>query len=74
MKIPDNIHTLNCELCGGGHREEHIILCDRCDRGCHLFCLNPPLTGVPDGHWVRSGIYHAASKPLQNVHSGCHMG
>ena len=50
--MPDNIFTLNCELCKGGHHEAKIILCDQCDRGCHLFCLNPPLEEVPEGHWV----------------------
>ena len=44
--------TLNCELCKGGHHEEKIILCDRCDRGCHLFCLSPPLEQVPEGEWL----------------------
>lgn len=48
-QVPANIMTLMCELCGGGQREEAIILCDACDRGCHMFCLNPPLDAVPDG-------------------------
>lgn len=52
IRVPDNIFTLNCELCKGGHHEEKIILCDRCDRGCHLFCLSPPLDQVPEGEWL----------------------
>ena len=52
IKVPHNIHTLVCELCGGGHHEEQIILCDRCDRGCHMYCLNPPMVVVPAGDWV----------------------
>jgi hypothetical protein len=52
IRVPDNIFTLNCELCKGGHHEEKIILCDRCDRGCHLFCLSPPLEQVPQGEWL----------------------
>ena len=52
IRVPDNIFTLNCELCKGGHHEEKIILCDRCDRGCHLFCLSPPLEQVPEGEWL----------------------
>ena len=52
IKVPANINTLVCELCGGGHKEDTIILCDRCDRGCHLFCLNPPVAAVPEGQWV----------------------
>ena len=50
--MPDNIYTMVCELCKGGHREEKIIICDRCDRGCHLFCLQPPLENVPEGEWI----------------------
>lgn len=50
--MPDNIFTLNCELCKGGHHEEQIILCDRCDKGCHMFCLSPPLQTVPEGEWI----------------------
>ena len=50
--MPHNINTLVCELCGGGHHEEQIILCDRCDRGCHMFCLDPPMIVVPPGEWI----------------------
>lgn len=28
------------------------MLCDRCDRGCHIFCLSPPLETVPEGEWL----------------------
>ena len=52
MKVPHNINTLVCELCGGGHHEEKIILCDGCDRGCHMFCLDPPMLTVPRGDWT----------------------
>ena len=41
-----------CESCRGGHYEDKIILCDRCDRGWHMFCLTPPLKKVPKGDWV----------------------
>ncbi|GFR43615.1 hypothetical protein Agub_g4714, partial [Astrephomene gubernaculifera] len=47
-----DLSTLVCELCSGGHREDQILLCDRCDRGFHLFCLTPPLSAVPEGEWV----------------------
>lgn len=51
-KVPDNISTMVCEKCSGGHSEDKIILCDRCDSGWHLFCVSPPLDNVPDGEWV----------------------
>ena len=52
-RIPTNIDTLLCEICNAGHQEDKIILCDRCDKGFHLFCLSPPLDDVPEGDWVR---------------------
>jgi len=52
IKVPDNIFTMVCEKCKGGHYEDKIILCDRCDKGWHMFCLSPPIETVPDGEWV----------------------
>ncbi|CAI7783834.1 unnamed protein product [Closterium sp. NIES-53] len=40
-----------CERCRGGGHEDQMLLCDRCDRGWHLFCLSPPLSTVPPGTW-----------------------
>ena len=28
-----------------------MLLCDRCNCGFHLYCLDPPLTKVPPGEW-----------------------
>ena len=35
--------TYNCRMCGSGDEEDKILLCDSCDRGFHMFCLQPPL-------------------------------
>uniref|UniRef100_A0A1D2AF40 Uncharacterized protein n=2 Tax=Auxenochlorella protothecoides TaxID=3075 RepID=A0A1D2AF40_AUXPR len=51
-KVPQNIFTMVCEACRGGHAEDRIILCDRCDKGWHLQCLEPPLSSVPVGDWI----------------------
>lgn len=51
-RVPKNIDVLVCELCQGGHHEDQIILCDGCDKGFHMFCLNPPLDTVPAGEWL----------------------
>ncbi|XP_057817430.2 lysine-specific demethylase JMJ17 isoform X1 [Cryptomeria japonica] len=40
-----------CEQCKSGQHEEVMLLCDRCDRGWHVYCLSPPLKGVPQGNW-----------------------
>ncbi|XP_028790840.1 histone-lysine N-methyltransferase ATXR6-like [Neltuma alba] len=47
-----------CEECGSGHSPAKLILCDKCDRGYHLFCLRPILVAVPNGSW----FCHSCSK------------
>lgn len=43
--------TTNCEVCGSGDREDRLLLCDGCDAGYHMECLNPPLNSVPVEEW-----------------------
>ena len=43
----------SCYVCGS-HRptaSNPILLCDACDRECHLKCTSPPLNKVPKGNW-----------------------
>ncbi|XP_014669253.1 PREDICTED: PHD and RING finger domain-containing protein 1-like [Priapulus caudatus] len=40
-----------CELCGRCDREDRLLLCDGCDLGYHLECLDPPLATVPLDEW-----------------------
>ena len=40
-----------CELCGRCDREERMLLCDDCDLGFHIDCLDPPLDSIPAGTW-----------------------
>lgn len=32
-------------------RQSSFMFCDRCDRGWHLYCLDPPLEKTPPGFW-----------------------
>ena len=42
-----------------------MLLCDNCDDGYHTFCLDPPLTEVPEGHWLCPGcIQHGMTPAL----------
>ena len=41
----------HCEICGSGEQNDKMLLCDRCNCGFHMHCLNPPLTTVPVGEW-----------------------
>ncbi|KAF8265161.1 hypothetical protein EI94DRAFT_1736530 [Lactarius quietus] len=42
---------LPCEVCHKNDRGEEMLLCDNCDCGFHMFCLDPKLTTVPRGQW-----------------------
>ena len=42
-----------CQICGKHERDEEVLLeCDRCSRGFHLHCLDPPLDSVPEDEWL----------------------
>lgn len=40
-----------CEICNVGENEDEILLCDGCDRGYHMYCLDPPLSSIPRTEW-----------------------
>ena len=57
---------LPCEICGSSRGEKDMLICDRCDKGFHTYCLEPPLPAVPDGDWfcpVCCGQSPPARKP-----------
>ena len=40
-----------CRICRRGRDEDCLLLCDKCDRGYHTFCLTPPLKSIPKTDW-----------------------
>lgn len=48
---PNNELGQVCEICSTGDNEDAILLCDGCDSGYHMYCLNPPLQTVPKSDW-----------------------
>ena len=53
------IHTFKpifsqLQVCRLGNREDMMLLCDRCDQGYHMYCLDPPLEEVPIEDWFCS--------------------
>ncbi|XP_015896152.3 lysine-specific demethylase JMJ17 isoform X2 [Ziziphus jujuba] len=44
-------HDQICEQCRSGLHGEVMLLCDRCNKGWHIYCLSPPLKQVPLGNW-----------------------
>jgi len=31
--------------------QKKMLLCDQCDLGYHMYCLEPPLNDIPDTKW-----------------------
>ncbi|XP_026187446.1 bromodomain adjacent to zinc finger domain protein 2A [Mastacembelus armatus] len=46
-----SVTKVTCQVCKKGDNDECLLLCDSCDRGCHMYCLRPKITQVPDGDW-----------------------
>ncbi|KAG9441229.1 hypothetical protein H6P81_017083 [Aristolochia fimbriata] len=49
--VKKEVYDQICEQCNSGLHGEVMLLCDRCDKGWHLYCLSPPLEKVPSGNW-----------------------
>lgn len=45
------IECKRCTICGNSENDDKLLFCDDCDRGYHMYCLNPPLTEAPAGDW-----------------------
>lgn len=48
---PSEADFTNCEICGRCDQEETMLLCDGCDAGYHMGCLEPALIEIPEGSW-----------------------
>lgn len=44
----DDEHQEFCRVCKDGGE---LLCCDSCPTAYHTFCLNPPLSEIPDGDW-----------------------
>ncbi|KAK9502140.1 hypothetical protein O3M35_012729 [Rhynocoris fuscipes] len=55
----DDAHQEFCRVCKDGGE---LLCCDSCPSAYHTFCLNPPLTDIPDGDWK---CPRCSAKPLR---------
>uniref|UniRef100_A0A4W5QTD5 E3 ubiquitin-protein ligase UHRF n=1 Tax=Hucho hucho TaxID=62062 RepID=A0A4W5QTD5_9TELE len=46
--LKKNCRWCNCHVCGVKQDPDKQLLCDECDMAFHIYCLNPPLTSLPD--------------------------
>ncbi|VDN24268.1 unnamed protein product, partial [Gongylonema pulchrum] len=45
------IECKSCAICGFSDNDDQLLFCDDCDRGFHLYCLQPRLSRAPEGEW-----------------------
>ena len=53
--------SLHCRVCGRRNRATKMVLCDACNHGYHIWCLDEPLLRVPEEAWKcprHSGMVH----------------
>ena len=43
--------TMVCHVCKSPHDDENMLICDKCDRGFHLYCLCPQMVAIPEHDW-----------------------
>ena len=41
-----------CLICDQGATTDDLLICDACDKGFHMECLDPPLGSLPEGRWI----------------------
>eukprot|EP00887_Chlorella_sp_A99_P003058 scaffold9.g3058.t1 len=58
------MNNTRCQRCHS--LADGMLLCDRCDAGWHIGCLQPPLAAAPPGEWLCPPCERAAA-----VSSGC---
>ncbi|KAM9431401.1 uncharacterized protein ACWYII_018518 [Salvelinus alpinus] len=56
-----SVVKVTCQVCRKGDNDEYLLLCDCCDRGCHMYCLRPKVTQVPEGDWFCPTCFSKAS-------------
>lgn len=49
----EQLDNLPCSICEQNIQDDDdkLLLCDDCNRGFHIFCLNPPLMEIPKEAW-----------------------
>ena len=44
--------SVHCRVCGTRQRATKMVMCETCNQGYHLWCLDQPLLRVPDKAWL----------------------
>jgi len=64
----DPYSNIVCEICKSGSDEHQMLLCDKCEKGYHMYCLRPIVVNIPTHEWICKECSSNDSKgnPKQN--------
>jgi hypothetical protein len=48
------LEDVACRECQSTEDAQNMLLCDECNVGLHLYCDDPPMDSIPEGHWFCS--------------------
>lgn len=48
----NDFDLVGCRYCGFDDDDSNQLVCDLCESQFHMYCLHPPLSGVPKGDWA----------------------
>ena len=48
----DPFRRVSCEVCDIDKDDHLILICDRCHRGYHMYCVRPVIVNVPTDEWL----------------------
>ena len=46
------IECKDCSICDIPGNDDALLFCDTCDKGVHMYCLDPPVYSMPDGDYM----------------------
>ncbi|XP_023663028.1 tyrosine-protein kinase BAZ1B-like isoform X2 [Paramormyrops kingsleyae] len=62
IKWDMSAENARCKVCRRKGEDDKLILCDKCKKAFHLFCLRPALYSIPDRDWLCLGCQPALTR------------
>ncbi|PWA22952.1 hypothetical protein CCH79_00001971, partial [Gambusia affinis] len=56
-----------CNMCGTSENDDQLLFCDDCDRGYHMYCLNPPMSEPPEGNFINEILFYTKNLFYQKL-------
>ena len=61
----NRLECKTCTICGTSENDDQLLFCDDCDRGFHMYCLDPPIKVSPHNFCI---FWGKVSRKILNNH------